>query len=76
MFAPHQKAPPLAGELLSVSEAEGEQLAVLGNFKPFPFRLLVTLAATFPVNGDSFWLEFAPYQKVPSSRELAMSVSE
>ena len=44
------------GELLSVSEAEGEQLEAFGFFEPFPFSLLVVLAATFPINGDSFWL--------------------
>ena len=32
------KAPPFMGELLSVSEAEGEHLAALGSFEPFPFR--------------------------------------
>ena len=54
----YQKAPPLAGELLSVSEAEGEHLAPLGSFEPFPFRLLIAFAATFPVNGDSFWVQY------------------
>ena len=37
-FAVVKKAPPLAGELLSVSEAEGEHLAALGSFESFPFR--------------------------------------
>ena len=32
------KAPPFMGELLSVSEAEGEHLPALGSFEPFPFR--------------------------------------
>mgnify|MGYP004664212949 CR=1 len=27
----------------------------LGGFKALPFRLLISFAATFPVNGDSFW---------------------
>ena len=52
----HQKAPPPAGEL-SVSnseQTEGEQLVALGSSEPFPFRLLIAFAATFPVNGDSF----------------------
>ena len=44
------------GELLSVSEAEGEQLEAFGFFEPFPFSLLVALAATFSINGDSFWV--------------------
>ncbi len=53
------------GELLSVSEAEGEHLAALGSFESFPFRLLIAFAATFPVNGDSFWLVVAPPKKAP-----------
>ena len=43
-----QKAPPLAGEL-SVNDSEqteGEYLTALGFFEPFPFRLLITFAAT------------------------------
>ena len=35
-------------------QTEGEYLTALGFFEPFPFRLLITFAATFPVNGDSF----------------------
>ena len=57
------------GELLSVSEAEGEHLAALGSFEPFPFR-----HGTFPVNGDSFYWAVAP--KGSPAGELAMSVSE
>ena len=38
------------GELLSVSEAEGEHLAALGSFESFPFRLLIAFAATFPIS--------------------------
>ena len=45
------------GELLSVSEAEGEHLAALGSFESFPFRLLIAFAATSPARGDSFWLD-------------------
>ena len=50
-----QKAPPLAGEL-SVNDSEqteGEQLAALGTFEPFPFRHGLR-RDTFPVNGDGF----------------------
>ena len=52
------------GELLSVSEAEGEHLAALGSFESFSIRLLIAFAATFPARGDSFWLMVAP-QKAP-----------
>ena len=38
VFVLYQKAPPFMGELLSVSEAEGEYLAALDIFEPFPFR--------------------------------------
>ena len=38
--------------VLSISEAEWEHLVALGSFEPFPFRLLIAFAATFPVNGD------------------------
>ena len=41
------------GELLSVSEAEGEYLAALDIFEPHPFRHGLR-RDTFPVNGDSF----------------------
>ena len=58
-------APPLAGELLSVSGAEGEHLAALGEFDVFPFRLLISFAATFPASGDSFWAAVVQYQKAP-----------
>ena len=53
MLALHPKAPPLAGELLSVSEAEGGTVKQLGSFEPFPFRHGLR-RDTFPVNGDSF----------------------
>ena len=43
------------GELLSVSEAEGEYLAALDIFEPFPFRHGLR-RDTFPARGDSFWL--------------------
>ena len=39
--------------------SEGEHLAALGDFVPFPFRLLTPFVSTFPVNGDSFWLVVA-----------------
>ena len=58
-----QKAPPLAGEL-SVNDSEQteeEYLTALGFFEPFPFRLLITFAATFPASGDSF-CSAAPYR--------------
>ena len=35
------------GELLSVSEAEGEYLEAFGCFSRSPFRLLIAFAATF-----------------------------
>ena len=38
VFVLYQKAPPFMGELLSVSEAEGEYLAALDIFEPHPFR--------------------------------------
>ena len=53
------KAPPLAGELLSVSEAEGGTVKQLGSFKPFPFRHGLR-RDTFPACGDSFWLVLLP----------------
>ena len=51
------------GELLSVSEAEGEYLAALDIFEPFPFRHGLR-RDTFPARGDSFWLVVAP-KKAP-----------
>ena len=59
------------GELLSVSEAEGEHLAELGIPEPFPFRPLTPFVSTFPACGDSFWFEFAPHQKGSPHGELA-----
>ena len=38
------------GELLSVSEAEGEYLEAFGCFSRSPFRLLIAFAATFPIS--------------------------
>ena len=55
VFVLYQKAPPFMGELLSVSEAEGEYLAALDIFEPFPFRHGLR-RDTFPARGDSFWL--------------------
>ena len=47
------------GELLSVSEAEGEHLAMLGISEPFPFRH--GYAATLsPLAGTAFGLVIAP----------------
>ena len=43
------------GELLSVSEAEGEHLVALGCFESFPFRHGFAMPLS-PVNGDSFGL--------------------
>ena len=53
VLALHPKAPPLAGELLSVSEAEGGTVKQLGSFEPFPFRHGLR-RNTFPACGDSF----------------------
>ena len=65
------------GELLSVSEAEGEHLVALGSFESFPFRLLIAFAATFPVNGDSFWLVVAPQKRLPGrGAGTALAVTE
>ena len=44
------------GSWQAEGETEGEQLAALGISELFPFRLLITFAATFPVNGDSLWV--------------------
>lgn len=44
----------MGGSWRAVGETEGEQLAALGSSELFLFRLLITFAATFPVNGDSF----------------------
>ena len=63
-YKERQKAPPLAGELLSVSEAEGEHLAALGIFKPHPFRLLISFAATFPISWGQL-LDSGSTQKAP-----------
>ena len=63
------------GELLSVSEAEGEHLAALGSFESFPFRLLIAFAATFPARGDSFW--FVPPKRLPGrGAGTALAVTE
>ena len=35
-------------------QTEGEHLAALARSELFPFRLLITFAATFPARGDSF----------------------
>ena len=55
----------LRGSWQAVGETEGEQLAALGSSELFPFRLLITFAATFPVSGDSFGVEIARYPKAP-----------
>ena len=64
------------GELLSVSEAEGEHLAALGSFESFPFRLLIAFAATFPARGDSFWLVVAPKRLPGRGAGTALAVTE
>ena len=52
------KGATACGGAVERSETEGEHLAALGSFEPFPFRLLIAFAATFPVNGDSFWVRY------------------
>ena len=47
---------PRPGSWQAEGLTEGEQLAALGSSELFPFRLLITFAATFPVNGDSLWV--------------------
>ena len=54
-FVLYQNA-PRPGSWQAEGLTEGEQLAALGNSELFPFRLLITFAATFPVNGDSLWV--------------------
>ena len=54
-FVLYQNA-PRPGNWQAEGLTEGEQLAALGNSELFPFRLLITFAATFPVNGDSLWV--------------------
>ncbi len=46
----------MGGSWRAVGETEGEQLAALGSSELFLFRLLITFAATFPVNGGSLWV--------------------
>ncbi len=50
------KGATIYGGAVERSETEGEHLAALASSELFPFRLLITFAATFPVNGDSFWV--------------------
>ena len=64
------------GELLSVSEAEGEHLVALGSFESFPFRLLIAFASTFPVNGESFWIVVAPKRLPARGAGTAQAATE
>ena len=50
------KGATIYGGAVERSETEGEHLAALASSELFPFQLLITFAATFPVNGDSFWV--------------------
>ena len=43
---------------------EEEHLGALYSFESFPFRLLISFAATFPASGDSFCMVTA-HQKAP-----------
>ena len=51
-------------------QTEGEHLAALGIFKPFPFRLLISFAATFPISWGQL-LVSGNRQTPPSHGELA-----
>ena len=50
------KGATIYGGAVERSETEGEHLAALASSELFPFQLLITFAATFPVNGDSLWV--------------------
>ena len=54
-FVLYQNA-PRPGSWQAEGLTEGEQLAALGSSELFLFRLLITFAATFPVNGGSLWV--------------------
>ena len=57
-------------------QTEGEHLAMLGISEPFPFRLLIAFAATFPASGDSFWVELATFPKGSPAGELSAKPTE
>ena len=70
------KGATIYGGAVERSETEGEHLAALASSELFPFRLLITFAATFPVNGDSFWVcntmcQFSPCCIPRSGRSAA-----
>ena len=70
------KGATIYGGAVERSETEGEHLAALASSELFPFQLLITFAATFPVNGDSFWVcntmcQFSPCCIPRSGRSAA-----
>ena len=54
-------------------EAFGAAVAQMpkGSTKPHPFRLLISFAATFPVNGDSFWVVVADTKRLHRTAPLS-----
>ena len=70
------KGATIYGGAVERSETEGEHLAALASSELFPFQLLITFAATFPVNGYSFWVcntmcQFSPCCIPRSGRSAA-----
>ena len=57
-------------------QTEGEHLAALARSELFPFRLLITFAATFPARGDSFWLAVARQPRSSTQKFIVEAASE